>query len=167
MKVINFSPKPPCMPSPASSHLQLLSLLPSPTSELGWVPAPAPRGMLYVFCGLQPHGELRLPRTCRVRNLGHLHAPLMKWRGAARDLETAALLWKGTAQKHSCSCPRDVAAGRDLQSPQAAHHPLPGLIYSRLACSLRWSDDPQRASSKGRCHPELFNAKLQKHQRVS
>jgi len=95
------------MPSPASSRSRnghsFADLASSPISELGSVPPPAPQGMLYVFHGLQPHREFRLPRTCRVRNLGHLYAQLMKRKGAKLDLETAALLWKGTAQRCSCS----------------------------------------------------------------
>lgn len=100
--------KPLCVLSPASSCSAMSHLCRSCLFSHLWIrlsSPPAPQGMLYVFRGLQPHGEFRLPRTCRVRNLGHPCVQLMKRKGATLGLEAAALLWKGTTQKDGCSFP--------------------------------------------------------------
>lgn len=140
-------------------------LVSSPIYELLLVPLPAPQEMWNVFDGLQPHGELRLPRTCRVRNLGHVNVQLMKRKGARLDVETAALPWKGTAQKHSCSFLTGWQQAGTCSPLGLPADPCPVLIRSNLTSSLCWYNCRKQAAREP-CPQEiikLFDGKSSKN----
>lgn len=143
------------MPSPAPSGSSFAELVSSPIYELLLVPLPAPQEMRYVFDGLQPRGELRLPRTCRVRNLGHVNVQLMKRKGARLDVETAAQPWKGTAQKHSCSFLTGWQQAGTCSPLGLPTDPCPILICSHLTSSLCWYHHRKQAAREP-CPQEII-----------